>query len=207
MKGEVSMKSNDIQTEVTPTSVESDIENEGEFFQMNKKFGKFFYAICVGLIASLALTADFFISPLFVSKGSFVWIAFINWTVFSISSGIEKLKAIGGYVTGYLCANGMIALGGFLTSQFNLSPSFPIGAVIATFLFNALIIRYGLSKKIITSISSIFIGMSLTFSGLGTNMRATNLNMLFIIMIYGIIGLLCCIACDFCAKKFLSNEQ
>ena len=208
MKGEVSMKNNEIQTEINTASISSDseVKNEGEFFQMNKKFGKFFYAISVGIIASLVLIADFFISPLFASHASFVWIAFINWTVFSLSSGIEKLKAIGGYITGFICACGMIKLGGFLTSHFNLSQSFPTGAIIATFLFNALIIRYGLTKKMITSVSSIFVGMSLTFSGLGIKM-SPSFNMISIILIYGIIGLLCCVSCDFFAKKFLSNEQ
>lgn len=206
MKGEMYMKNNDIQTDVNTAVVEPEIKNEGEFFQMNKKFGKFFYAICVGIIASLVLIADFFISPLFVPRGSFVWIAFINWTLFSSSSNIEKLKAVGGYVSGFLCALGMIKLGGYLTSAFNLSSmSFPLGAVIATFLFNALIMRYGLSKKMLTSISSIFVGISLTFSGLGVNMTPS-INMLSIIVIYGVIGLLCCLSCDFCAKKFLSSK-
>ncbi|MCL2312506.1 MAG: DUF1097 domain-containing protein [Firmicutes bacterium] len=168
---------------------------------------KVIYSLIVAATAATLLAVDHMLAPIFSVGASFAWISFINWTVFTASSGIERIKAVVGYIVGYVLANGMIILGNIFENFMNTSSFFlPVGAILSVFIFNFLIMQYGTSKKLFNSISGLFLGMSLTFSGLGIKMAANNLVTLTIIVTYGIVGLLCCTGIDFFSKKLINAE-
>ncbi len=167
------------------------------------------YSLGVGVIATLLMTADGFIAPLFIKGSSFAWIAFINWTMFIASPKVNRFKAVVGYMSGYLIANFMIWFG----STFDVYTGFhlaaiSIGTLLITFIINVLLAQFGAhsERKIFNSIPATFLGMSLAFSGLGKNVSAARFESFAIILVYGIIGLLCCFGCDFLSKKFLKNK-
>lgn len=190
------------------------IENEQNqgMSKMNFKYGKTMHSIGIGLVATGCVLSDYLIVNYImhdqlknmIPGTSFTWIAFLSWTMFSAASKMDRIKALVGYIVGFLSANFMILMGYNISKFANFPSNFlPLGALIATFLFNALFARYGYSPKIFNSVPATFLGMSLTFSGLGINEMPFHPIKLAIILIYGIIGLLCCICCDFLAKKFL----
>lgn len=167
------------------------------------------YSLGVGVIATLLMTADGLIAPLFIKGASFAWIAFINWTMFIASPKVNRFKAVVGYIIGYLIANFMIWFG----STFDVYTGFhvaaiSIGTLIITFIVNVLIAQFGThsERKIFNSVPATFLGMSLAFSGLGKGISAASFESFAIITIYGIIGLLCCFGCDFLSKKILKNK-
>ena len=81
---------------------------------------------------------------------------------------------------GYISANLIIGFGNYF------------GVVIAVFIINALVMYFQNAKKyFLDSIPAIFIGIALTFSGAGIALKANNLSLLWIILIYGVLGLLC----------------
>lgn len=175
----------------------------------SKNKAKILYSLGVACIATMLMVSDFLVAPILVQpRASFAWIAFINWTMFATASKINRFKALVGYVVGFLTANSMIWFG----SNFELftgihSAILPIGTIVATFFANALIAQFGAhSEKMFNSVPATFIGMSLAFSGLGIKMNPSSPKALVIIMIYGIIGLLCCFGCDFLSRKILKNN-
>lgn len=174
----------------------------------SKQISKILYSLGVACVATLLITADFLVAPLLVqNRASFAWIAFINWTLFATSSKMDRFRALVGYIIGYLSANFMIWFG----SNFELftglhSTILPIGSLVATFFVNALIAQFGShSAKIFSSVPATFIGLSLAFSGLGIGMNPSSPTALAIIMVYGVIGLLCCFGCDLLSKKILKE--
>ena len=193
--------------ESVKTELKEKIENTSS--QTQKKSQKMAYAFSVGMIVVLMTIIDCLVAPLFFFFLSFMWIAFISWTLFSSSPKMERYKSLLGYVLGYFLANTMI----WASSNFDLFTglhfhSFSIGTLSVGFFINMLIARYGAhASKIFSSIPAMFLGMSFTFSGLGAGMAPKDIHSLAVILIYGTVGVAACFACDFFAKKFLNNNN
>ena len=150
-------------------------------------------AIIIGFIAGGLVLIDGFISKLLNQSASFTWVAFVSWTVFFGATTKERLKAILGYVIGFFAALAIINFGSLLSFMNVLGIAF--GSIVATIIGNFLCMEMELlDKKFPISINGIFVGMGMTFSGLGIGLSANTLNnatlMLGIIIIYGILGLL-----------------
>lgn len=166
---------------------------------------KTFYAIFVGLMAASTILIDYGVSSLLIKGCSFVWISFISWTLNTPLSNKDRFKSIPGATVGYLFANAMNLIAKYFEIFSKLSfLNLPIGSVFSTFLFNFIIMKYITTKKLGGFIPHIFFGMSLAFSGLGIGLFPDNPLSLLIILIYDIVGLLCCLGCDFLSKKFLN---
>jgi hypothetical protein len=193
--------------ESVKTELKEKIENTSS--QTQKKSQKMAYAFSVGMIVVLMTIIDCLVAPLFAEGKSFMWIAFISWTLFSSSPKMERYRSLLGYVLGYFVANTMI----WASSNFDLFTglhfhSFSIGTLSVGFFINMLIARYGAhASKIFSSIPAMFLGMSFTFSGLGAGMAPKDIHSLAVILIYGTVGVAACFACDFFAKKFLNNNN
>lgn len=153
-------------------------------------------ALTVGIIAGILVFVDGVITQLIGINGSFVWVSFISWTVFFGAKTIERLKAIPGYVIGFGLALAIINLGNYLHSIMHVTIlGVTLASIVATFLINFICIYFEKLKKFyLDSINGIFVGIALTFSGLGVGLDTASLcdcgYMLFIIVIYGILGLL-----------------
>lgn len=150
-------------------------------------------AIIIGIIAGILVLLDGIITKILNQSASFTWIAFVSWTVFFGSTVNERLKAILGYVIGFLAAVAIMQLGN-LFSFMNLG-IIAIGSILATMIINYLSIELERTeKKFPYSVSGIFVGIAMTFSGLGASLTPNTLEnsilMLAIILIYGILGLL-----------------
>lgn len=153
-------------------------------------------SIVVALIAGLLVIFDGVIADLLKHDGSFTWVAFVSWTVFFGASTKERLKAIPGYIIGFLAAIAIIKLGNIFGAFLPLSIlGVAIGSVIATIIINFACMEIEIIDKYFPiSISGIFVGIAMTFSGLGVGLSPTTFEnsilMLFIIIVYGILGLL-----------------
>lgn len=150
-------------------------------------------ALVIALIAGLLVLLDGIISKLFNQTGSFTWVAFVSWTVFFGATTKERLKAVLGYIIGFLLAVAIIKLGN-LFSFMNTS-IIAFGSILATILINFLCIELeNFEKHFPISVSGMFVGIAMTFSGLGVGLSVDTLSssiiMLAIIVIYGILGLL-----------------
>ena len=153
-------------------------------------------AIVIAIIAGILVLLDSIISKLLGQTASFTWIAFVSWTVFFGVTMKERLKAVLGYVIGFLSAIAIIELGNLVSfMQFNiLNFIIAIGSIMCTMIINYLVIELEKTEKIIPySVSGIFVGIAMTFSGLGVGLSPNTLEnsflMLAIIVIYGILGL------------------
>jgi len=159
--------------------------------------------LVVGLIAAILLIIDGTIAPFFKVGASFMWIAFISWNLFFGSSDTDRLKAIPGFVLGFISANLIITFGNYFSLISNAKIiNTMIASVIAVFVINALVMYFQHAKKyFLDSIPAIFIGIALTFSGAGISLKAYDLSLLLIIIIYGILGLLCGYCTNYLVKK------
>lgn len=152
-------------------------------------------AIVIAIIAGILVLLDGAIAKIFKQTSSFTWVAFVSWTVFFGSTVEERLKAIVGYVLGFLSAIAIIKLGElFSFINFNIL-GVAIGSILATMIINFLCIEFeNLDKVFPVSTSGVFVGIAMTFSGLGAGLVASSLQssliMLALIVIYGILGLL-----------------
>lgn len=152
-------------------------------------------ALVIAIIAGLLVLVDGIITNTLNLKASFTWVAFVSWTVFFGATSKERFKAIPGYIIGFLFAVAIIKFGSILTAFMPLKfLGVAIGSIFATTLINFLCVEMeSLDKFFPVSISGMFVGIAMTFSGLGigltTNSVGSSLLMLFIIVIYGILGL------------------
>ncbi len=153
-------------------------------------------ALTISIIAGILVLIDGIIVNLMGLNGSFVWVSFISWTVFFGVPLIERIKAIPGYIIGFLLAILIINFGSFLNDLFSIKIlGVALSSILATAIVNFFCMYFEKLKKIyLDSISGIFVGIALTFSGLGigltTNTLDNSIMMLSIILIYGILGLL-----------------
>ncbi len=150
-------------------------------------------ALVIGLIAGILVLLDGLITKILGQTASFTWVAFVSWTVFFGETVKGRLKAILGYILGFLAAVAIMKLGN-LFSFMNIG-IIAFGSILATMIINYVSIELEKMEKIIPySVSGIFVGISMTFAGLGIglspNTFGNSLLMLSIILIYGILGLL-----------------
>ena len=150
--------------------------------------------LVIGVIAAVLYIIDAFIGGLFIAGGSFMWVAFAFWTVFFGATVNERIRGFIGAIIGFLAAIVMM----LITSSFTLNIfTISISCLIGVFVGNALVMYLEHTEKCWTnSISGVFVGIMLTFSGLGMGLSPLNgvleaLSMVSVIAIYGVLGMLC----------------
>ncbi len=152
-------------------------------------------ALVIGLIAGILVLLDGIISKALNQSGSFTWVAFVSWTVFFGESTEERFKAVIGYIIGFLAAVAIMNLGDLLSVIPLNILGVTIGSILATLIINfSCILLEAIKKYFPISISGIFVGIAMTFSGLGIGLTidtfSNSILMILIIVIYGILGLL-----------------
>lgn len=170
-----------------------------------KIFLKYFsIPLAIACIASVLFIVDSLIAPLFVESGSFMWVAFAIWTIFYVSDYKDRIRGFIGVIIGYLCA----ALMFLITSSFSFNVlTISISALLGVFVVNFLVMYLDHAKKIwLNSLSGVFAGIFLTFSGLGKNLSPITSThsfflMLGIIVVYTLLGLLCGLCSWIITKK------
>ena len=157
----------------------------------------------MAIIASILYIVDNFISRGIDLGRGFMWVAFVAWTISFGMSNIDRVKMWIGHVIGFGAAVGMIYFGQiFGTTVAGVG----IVAVIGVFLFNGLVMYFDNFKKLwLSSVTGIFMGIFLTFSGLGVGLSPdtwANAGTLFgILMLYSVLGT----ACAFLSVFFISK--
>lgn len=164
------------------------VENMKKFLNISKK------PLVIATIAVVLCVIDALIGGLFVKGGSFMWVAFAFWTVFFGATINERIRGFIGAVIGFGAALLMM----WISSSFSLSIyTISISTVLGVFLVNCLVMYLEKTEKFWTnSISGIFVGIMLTFSGLGQKLSPLSsfkegAITLGIILTYGLLGMLC----------------
>lgn len=160
-----------------------------------KIFLKYFAVpLLIAVIASILYLVDALIGGLFVSGGSFMWVAFAVWTIFYGAKLKDRIKGLIGIIVGFGCAVIMMAItGAFTLNVFTIS----ISCLIGVFAVNFLVMFMDKGDKIwLSSISGAFAGIFLTFSGFGVGLSPLSsvgnaFLMLGILVVYAILGLVC----------------
>ncbi|MCL2870221.1 MAG: hypothetical protein FWE26_01115 [Coriobacteriia bacterium] len=155
--------------------------------------------VIVGCIAATLIFTDSLIAPLFIAGAGFAWMAFISWTVFALVSPVERIKALPGYLIGFLAANSILFLGAVFREVIQVNViNIALGSLLAVFIVNITIMYFEHAKKIfLDSMPGIFVGIALTFSGAGVGFEAGDPRLLALIFIYGILGHLCAITMNY----------
>ena len=171
-----------------------------KFLQASKK------PFVIAVIASVLCIIDALIGGLFVKGGSFMWVAFAFWTVFFASSTKDRIKGFIGTLIGYLAAIAMM----FITNSFSLNIYVvSISTLLGVFAINFLVMYLEKTEKFWTnSITGVFVGIMLTFSGFGISLNPISSwssfgIMLAILSVYAILGLLC----GFFSMFFTKNKN
>ena len=159
-----------------------------KFLEVSKK------PLVIAIIASILYLIDALIGGLFVEGGSFMWVAFAVWTVFFGSSVSDRIRGLIGIIIGFVSAIVMM----LITNSFSLNlHTISISCLLGVFLINFLVMYLEKTEKFWTnSVTGVFVGIMLTFSGLGCGLSpVSNVKegavMLAIIGIYSILGMLC----------------
>ena len=160
-----------------------------------KKFYKYFaIPLLISIIASVLYLIDALIGNLFIDNGSFMWVAFAIWTIFYSAKIKDRIKGLIGVVFGFIAAIIMMSI----TNSFSLNIyTISISCLLGVFLVNFVVMSMDKADKILLgSVSGIFGGIFLTFSGLGVGLNPlNNLNDAFltlgILVTYTILGLAC----------------
>lgn len=159
-----------------------------KFLEISKK------PLLIGIIASVLYLIDALIGGFFVDGGSFMWVAFAVWTVFFGASLKDRVKALIGIVIGFFAAVLMM----LITNMFTLNlHTISISCLLGVFVVNVLVMYFEkLDKFWINSISGIFVGIMLVFSGLGKGLNPLSsfkeASVMFaIIAVYTVLGLIC----------------
>lgn len=171
-----------------------------KFLQVSKK------PFVIAVIASVLCIIDALIGGLFVKGGSFMWVAFAFWTVFFAATPKDRIKGFIGTIIGYIAAIVMM----LITSSFSLNIYVvSISTLVGVFAINFLVMYLEKTEKFWTnSISGVFVGIMLTFSGFGVGLNPitswTNFGvMLAILSTYAVLGLLC----GFFSMFFTKNKK
>ena len=179
------------------------MDNLKKFYELSKS------PIVVGTIAALLFIVDSLISPLFDLGRGFMWVAFVGWTISAMMTWQDKIKMVIGNVIGFLAAVGMIYFGQiFDTTVVGVA----IAALIGVFLFNGLVMYFDNFKKYwLSSITGIFMGIFLTFSGLGVGLGpdtwGDTFTLLGILLLYSMLGVICGIAHIMWAKRWNARNK
>ena len=157
---------------------------------------KNFFAVplLIAVVACGLYLIDALIGNLFVSGGSFMWVAFAIWTIFYSAKIKDRIKGLLGVVVGFLAAVLMMTI----TNSFDLNVyTISISCLLGVFLVNFLVMFMDKANKIwLNSVTGAFAGIFLTFSGLGVGLNpVANINdallTLGILVTYTILGLIC----------------
>ena len=150
--------------------------------------------LVIGIVASILYIIDALIGGLLVDGGSFMWVAFAVWTVFFGVSIKDRIKALIGIFVGYLCAILMMLITSSFTANLH---TISLSCLLGVFVVNCGVMYFEHAGKLwLDSISGIFVGIMLTFSGLGKGLSplasfGEAMTMLAIIAIYSVLGLIC----------------
>ena len=176
-----------------------------KFWEISKK------PLRIAVIATVLYVIDALIAQLFVKGASFMWVAFVFWTVFFASNVKDRIKGMIGVLFGFLSAIVMMAItNSFTWNVYTIS----VSCLIGVFVVNGIIMFLEKTEKFWTnSITGVFVGISLTFSGLGVGLNPISntssfFTMLGILIVYGLLGLLCgyLSICKF-DKKHSNNKE
>lgn len=175
-----------------------------KFWEISKK------PLLIAVIASVLYIIDALIAGLFVKGGSFMWVAFAVWTVFFGASVNERVRGLIGIVIGYFSAVLMM----LITSSFNLNIyTVSISCLLGVFIVNGLVMYLNHTEKFWTnSVTGVFVGIMLVFSGLGKGLNPlTSFSeasiMFLIIIVYAVLGLLCGFFSVYQSKKNIEEKQ
>lgn len=159
--------------------------------------------VVVGLVALIIFIFDNLVGKLIVSGGSFMWVAFVSWTIFSGVDIKERIQALIGNVIGFGFGVLMFFAPTFFEGNiFGIS----ISGMLFVFLANGSMMLFPHLKKLwLHSLSGIFMGVFLVFSGLGVGLYPTTISNAFlllgIILLYSLIGLVAGWACKILGEK------
>lgn len=158
-----------------------------KFFEYSK------LPIIVGITAAILYCIDSLIAPSISFGASFMWIAFLAWT---LTSGL-KLKEMFiiwlGLPIGFVFAVFMI----YFSQTFELSLlNISIAGVIGTLIANFIMMYFSNLKDVWGKLlSGIFLGVALSFSGIGISLSPNTIENSFIllgtILLYCTFGMLC----------------
>ena len=168
-----------------------------------KKFWSIFkMPIIVGIIASVIYIIDAFLGKA-LANGSFMWVAFVSWTIFYGVSFKERIRALIGNVIGFLFALLMFHSSSFFSGSV---AGISIAGLLFVFLANGGMMFFPkLDKVWMNSISGIFMGVFITFSGLGVSLYPTSVSNAFLqlgtILIYSTFGLVAGYLCTYFGKE------
>jgi len=164
--------------------------------------------LIVGIVAAVVFSIDSILKKYlwieFDVDAHFVWITFLVWAVAFGMKNHERIRFLIGVVIGFLGAVFMIHFGGiFDASVLGIG----IAMVIGVFIFSTVVMYFDHLKKFwMNSITGIFFGAPLTFSGLGVAlapMTFCDAGLMFAIMMtYAVFGCLCALACVYLMGKW-----
>lgn len=150
--------------------------------------------LLIAVIASALYLIDAFLGGLFVDGGSFMWVGFAIWTIFYGASIKDRIKGFIGVIIGFLAAMLMMTI----TNSFDINLSkISISCLLGVFIVNGLVMMLDKTEKLwLNSITGVFAGIFLTFSGLGVGLSPVAsvsdcFTMLGILAIYTVFGLVC----------------
>ncbi len=160
--------------------------------------------LLIAVLASALYIVDALIGGLFVDGGSFMWVGFAIWTIFYGASIKDRIKGFIGVIVGFVAALLMMSI----TNSFDLNlGNISISCLIGVFIVNGLVMMLDKTEKLwLNSITGVFAGIFLTFSGLGTSLAPLSevsdcFIMLAILAVYTILGLICGFFSIYCTGK------
>ena len=159
-----------------------------------KVFCKYFaFPLTISIVAGLLYLLDCAFCGLFVEGKTFLWMAFVSWTVFFGAEMNERIRGLIGVVIGFGVAVVMM----LITNSFTLNVwTISISCLLGILLMNFLVMYLDHTKKFWTnSITGVFTGIALTFSGFGAGFSPLNsaceaFTMLGILALYTVLGLI-----------------
>ncbi len=160
-----------------------------------KTYLKYFATpMLIAVIASVLCVIDALIGVLFVQGGSFMWVAFAIWTIFYGATMKDRIKGLIGIVVGFLAAVIMMLItGSFTLNVYTISISCLIGVFVVNF---AVMTLDHAGKAWLNSITGVFAGIFLTFSGFGVGLSpVTSVSNAFLslglLVTYAVLGMIC----------------
>lgn len=166
--------------------------------------------LIVGMVAALVFSIDSILKKYLwcnfdaIKNTHFVWIAFIVWAVTFGMKNSDRARFWIGNIIGFLAAVCMIHFGGLFDGSVL---GIGIAMVIGVFLFSAIVMYCDFLKKFwMNSITGIFVGAPLVFSGLGVALAPMTfcnaMLLLWVILTYSLFGCLCAFSSVFLMGKW-----